>query len=425
MLQAVLLSVPPPTATAASVHALLDTFLTVIRYQLPSMSAHGRKVPPSLCAVKGLSPSSKLALQYAVPVVVVVAMGLLLLLQFVTRIQWCWGARRRHHPSTRRRSSSSGMNGALAAALLESGSPQQGLERASSSLNSGLGNTALSRSKSEYGLWGDASSMPNNAAMLGSVAYVVLLSYNALLSATFALLHCVHVPGQPLHHTYMFIDATTRCTMTGWRLFLAIVAAVLIAMPLVLLCYLRKLRHTKSYLMAAQYRVFAGLFRGKHFYWEAVLLFHRVALLCLATFAVNDIVRGLASFLVCLVALAAHIHFRPIREAGVHGLQTLLLLCLVVTTVTTIPPSLEQVSNNNLASGGGDGGRHAADEMTALLQLLFAYLVPLLSVLGLFAFRYVFKRMGRAAQSTPPTMDLSMPGQASPRRSPGRHPRRS
>jgi hypothetical protein len=69
------------------------------------------------------------------------------------------------------------------------------------------------------------------ARLITAATNFSLTAYATLTVAVTKLLHCVWVPGTPLHTRHLFIQGTTACAYTGWQAPYVIVLCVLVVLP--------------------------------------------------------------------------------------------------------------------------------------------------------------------------------------------------
>jgi hypothetical protein len=72
------------------------------------------------------------------------------------------------------------------------------------------------------------------ARLITAATNFSLTAYATLTVAVTKLLHCVWVPGTPLHTRHLFIQGSTACAYTGWQAPYVIVLCVLVALPFAL-----------------------------------------------------------------------------------------------------------------------------------------------------------------------------------------------
>lgn len=230
-------------------------------------------------------------------------------------------------------------------------------------------------------------------------ANALLVAYSVLFLTTFKLLHCVKVPGLGPANGRLFLDGSVHCDYAGWQLPLLFGLLLMFAVPFAVvyatwrLYAKRNATHTK----AALYRVMSGAYRddtsgNRLFWWEAVLMWHRIAVFLLQTFVPAAIIKQTGTLLVNTAFLILHLIKHPMRYEHVQRLQSVLLACLVVLTAATIPSAVkEELAPPSSASSIS----HASSTFLAIVLLCFAYVIPIAAVAVTYVLTHmeVFKRL--------------------------------
>lgn len=213
---------------------------------------------------------------------------------------------------------------------------------------------------------------------LGAGITWLLFAYSPLLSTTLTFLTCVSVPGSP--DTYLYKNATQQCT-AEWIAPLAIMTAVLVGFAVALPWLASHVRQGHKGHTTATHRALCGSFQPQYYWWETVLVAHRLFMSFLDTFMSQYPIIHLASAaIVCLLCTVAHITLAPMAHNSTQRLQTCLLVSLTVVVLTLLPqaqsleeaaPGLTSVSYVSKQSGS----------VMQALQVIFLYIAPACSLL--------------------------------------------
>ena len=76
------------------------------------------------------------------------------------------------------------------------------------------------------------------------------------------------------------------------------------------------------------------MYRKKVYWWESVLMLHRLTLAVIYSFmSTVPMVQTMVSTVVCVIFAMVHAFVQPLRSPTAHTLQTFLLFCLVVVAL--------------------------------------------------------------------------------------------
>jgi hypothetical protein len=190
----------------------------------------------------------------------------------------------------------------------------------------------------------------------GALVKVAALSFSALLSTTFQLLHCVDVGGARV----LFRAGTVECGAwqaplyaLAFALLLPVAAALAAAAGVGAACTSRlpALAEPLSAVLRAPYHEGCG-------HWEAVLALHRLCVVAVHSFG-GGAVAAVLQTLICFIALMVHKTYHPFREDSANRAQTALLSCIVVVALLNVPQAT--IDTNALAESA---------EMTRLIGQL-------------------------------------------------------
>ena len=392
--------------------AWLTYVLSFLRLQLPN-TAKGT----GLCVFTSLNAVEKIKLEAAAPTAVAAAM--LCCVVVITAIRRCRDSQASPYVSPARESSESGIS----------------LLRSPSGFSSSAGYGSVSyayRQRAVVDLDGSGDDVDNDVVLdaadtvakqqqqfdgvtgftyrgsiIAAIVNLLLLAYSVVLSSVVKLLHCVRVPGTPLGSSYLFIQGSVACDYSRWQLGYVFAMIALGAVPIVVLlvaaCATNRLACALGGLLgrcrALRRDTRLGVQRSvvltydpTLFWWEAVLMVHRLALSLVYTLAsVYPVIQTTSAAVLCIASLTVHLLCRPFRDAPTQALQTLLLLCLTVVALAAIFSSAQLQLAVRLNSG----------PQTALenLSLVFSYVIPLCGFALVGVYRSFFALRGSRACS--------------------------
>lgn len=398
----------PKSASNSNWQNVLESILTVIRFQFPDSVSHR-----GACVVRGMGVTFKLSFGYLNPGLVACAMvlcyvaGLLLM-----RLCWCKCMARlaaRVTPAEEKpealnspyqpQRSVDGMDAGGSRDTSEHGEVKvvavkgdhHDLDVDGAAVRYSVGGGATSPLSlavaggegDDFGITPRDPSRPMIDKTKGAALTWFLFGYSSILSTTLTLLSCVQVPGES--GTYLFRGATVACTQT-WRGPLVFVTVVLFlfAACLPLLAYTVKRAHTRADRKGrpdSMYRTLCEPFHDKVYWWEAVLVTQRLLMACLDTFLAQfPVFRLIFACFLSLFCTVAHILVSPMTLASTQRLQTSLQICLLVVTVCYIPQAqvTEQAAPGVLASSRAES---LSASFLLAVQVAFMYVVPLISVI--------------------------------------------
>ena len=187
----------------------------------------------------------------------------------------------------------------------------------------------------------DARQIPLRARLFTACVSLFLFAHSVMLSSMIKLLHCVDIaPGLSQR---LFLQASVSCAFGGWQLIPLVVFIALVAVPFALPVLARWSMGVggdafTDDVRTGMKRAFAGMFDPLAYWWESVLMLHRVVLAALYIFGSQH--RGtqaVGAACVCLLALLCHVLVRPLRNPAAQRFQTLVLSCLCAVAVCVIP----------------------------------------------------------------------------------------
>lgn len=359
-----------------------DVLLSLLRMQAPSHSSTG------FCILRGLTATSKVALDVGLQLGVGVAMlALVLLGRVLTKLRWptrgspARSCARQGHPRG-----------------LQPRDPQftVPMEGAYTTL---LDATSAPRASSAFGLEsGPAESTPVPGPLSSRARYTTaavnfgLTMYANVTLGVIKMMHCVWVPGTPRHTRHLFIRATQQCDYSGWQLPYAAVLVVLVLAPVVLvIAALWSRGRVPEYLVTLEQgqpsrpsawsldlrlglrRAAVDCYVQQRPWWEAVLVLQRLVIALV--FAFGSSYPGLQTLLqtsLCILFLATHLIERPLQNPEAHWLQTLLLFCLALVSLSASPTAM---ALDEAASSGG-----SAASFAPVMRRMFGAVVPVASL---------------------------------------------
>ena len=211
-----------------------------------------------------------------------------------------------------------------------------------------------------------------------------LFVFFSVTSATLKLLRCVRVPGVSVDSTRLFIAGDTACAYSGWQLPLVVVSVVLFAAPVLVVPWLAHGAHRHrhgAWTWAAVYRVLCGCYSPQLYWWECVLMAHRLVVAALFTFVVDQpVLRTLFTGVVTAVVLVCTVLLRPFRATVSHAVQCVLLVCLVVLSAAMLPPSYRDLLAIPGSTDGASATVQSSDHAVDVVVLTSAYVVPIVTV---------------------------------------------
>jgi hypothetical protein len=218
---------------------VVDAVLSVLRMQAPSTTDG-----PGLCAVRDLTADGKVGLEVGLQLAVGVVMVVLVAASLWLRGPWVAvvsGMKRRASPVL----GATG-NADLQAGLLDHGSVDGsvacGEPARVSILNmrddeqcepgaSRDSTVTVSQSPSSPS---DGTKLPPRVRYLTAAVNFGVTAYSTVTVAVVRMLHCVWVPGTPLHQRRLFIRGSVVCDYTGWQVPYMVSLVVLVVVPVTL-----------------------------------------------------------------------------------------------------------------------------------------------------------------------------------------------
>lgn len=307
----------------------LNKLRSVFNIALPPSNAHSPSTSSGICVVPGLTAAGKVQLSASLPFAVAAAMVLILVANWaLPRV-----CKRRKHssveiPLTERLLSAAEVEGS------RSVSPARSRVAATSSSSH-----PSERMRSKY---------------IAAGLNLFLTVYSSLLVTTVAMLHCVHVPGQPLDTTSLFIQGSRTCDFAGWQFGYVVSALLLACIPLVIpwaatwaVRYRASLRQSlgisntplswKDDACAGVLSALVAPYDSSMPWWESIMMLHRLGLAFLFTFASSSpAIQSLLATMLCVCFFGVHLYRQPFRRSESQGLQTVLLFCLSIVTVAKV-----------------------------------------------------------------------------------------
>ena len=133
-------------------------------------------------------------------------------------------------------------------------------------------------------------------------------------------------------------------------------------------------------------RALLGVYVPSLYYWEAVIMVQRLSLAMIYTFASTvPIFQTTLCTLLCVVVLALHLSFAPMRDRNNHRFQAVLEFCLTVVALSRMLAACRI----QLAVTWNDS---AADALLNGLTVCFGYVVPIVA-LACLAFLSTLKKL--------------------------------
>jgi hypothetical protein len=178
----------------------------------------------------------------------------------------------------------------------------------------------------------------------GALARVATLAYSTALVTTFQLLHCVEVDDTNV----LFQSAVIVCGV--WQAPFYVMAAALLLPVVMGLAAGTGVARAAPLLprWAALVDRLRAPYREGCEHWEAVLALHRLAVVVAHSFTVGSAAAtAVLQTLLCGVALAVHLAWKPFRDANANRAQTALLSSLVVVAQLNVPQAA--IDTNALA----------------------------------------------------------------------------
>ena len=168
------------------------------------------------------------------------------------------------------------------------------------------------------------------------------LAFSTLLSTTFELLHCVDLR-PAAGSSVLFRTATTECG--AWQVPLFVLAAALLLPVVAGLSAGARVGAactTRLALPAAASAKMRAPFRPDCGHWEAALALHRLAVVVVFCFISSgeSAVAAVLQTLVCGIALAVQLVYRPYAEDSANHTQASLLTLLVVVALLNVPQAV-------------------------------------------------------------------------------------
>ena len=229
----------------------------------------------------------------------------------------------------------------------------------------------------------DPLSMSTRSRLVAAVIVLCLFAYSVFLSVILRLVHCIQLPGESSARRVLYVQGSVACSYSGWQagyvLALALAVAVPVALPLFATWAMQRAGFEQSSWSCDVHigfkRALVRAYTPQRYWWEAILLLHRLLLALTYTFGDDKpAVQTAIGAIVNALFLALHIHLRPMRDMAAQYLQTVLLFCVCVVALS----QMFAASQLQLASAGAV--QRSVEEFE-VLELLFGYVVPITAVL--------------------------------------------
>jgi hypothetical protein len=172
------------------------------------------------------------------------------------------------------------------------------------------------------------------AKVLGAAVTILLFTFSSLITTTMQLLYCVDVPtpdGGVARR--LFIDGTQECDMTGWQLPLLVLLCALALCPAVVFVLARasrRLASRGSFSVQVVHDILTARFRRECYWWESVLLTHRLVLAVARNFLdPYPLLRVVIVYLTCMFFFTLHMAVQPMVSREANVAQGVLLGCLL------------------------------------------------------------------------------------------------
>lgn len=382
-----------PISSALS--SWLNKLRSLFNIALPQ-STGGASSWSQICAYSGLTATGKARLSGSLPFAVAAAMVVILLIN--------WAARRACKRSPR--GDMAGSPGAPLLPLADTENDGVVADSRTSLVHWAMQLPVPIPSYSGQPVVAPAHNLKDwmRAKYIAAGLNLLLTVYSSLLVTVVAMLHCVHVPGQPADVMSLYIQGSIRCDYTGWQLSYVFAAVLLVAAPLIIpfatsWAAIRRIGLQKSidgdYVVAEELRrrswkddvcegvlmAFVAPYGSTVPWWEAVMMLHRLCLAFLFTFASETpAMQSLLSVMMCVFFLAAHMYQRPFNRPESQGLQTTLLLSLAIVALVKVFSS----SQVQLATPSDPSIAEAiapTNTFCEVVTLVFQYLIPVTALL--------------------------------------------
>jgi hypothetical protein len=201
-----------------------DAILSLLRMQAPSFSGRDS---PGLCATCTLTADDKVGLEAGLQLGVGLVMVVLVLASWWVRgCQW-WSVPTARHTVPGGGDLSVGL---LSSPCIYDGGPGDWAPRVHS-LNVVNSAPAATGAVSPVS---DGTRLPPRARYITAAVNFGVTAYSTVTVATVKMLHCVWVPGTPLHQRRLFIRGSVVCDYSGWQAPHVVVLAVLVVAPFAL-----------------------------------------------------------------------------------------------------------------------------------------------------------------------------------------------
>ncbi len=176
------------------------------------------------------------------------------------------------------------------------------------------------------------------AKVLGVTVTILLFTFASLINATLQLLYCVEVPTADASPALrLFVDGTLDCNMTGWQLPLLLMLIALLLFPAGIFAITRASRQRAvqgSYTVQAAHDLLTTRFRHECYWWECVMLTHRLLLAVLRNFLDRSpLMRIMATCTTCLSFFTLHVRVQPMVSPLANAAQAVLLGCQTLLSI--------------------------------------------------------------------------------------------
>jgi hypothetical protein len=239
------------------------------------------------------------------------------------------------------------------------------------------------QSSSELEECDDATQLTLSVRLAASGLSLMLMVYATLLFGAAKLLHCVHVPG--FAEQRLFIQGSAVCNYGEWQSPYVVVFVVLAALPFVLAALTRWSVASSvmqppgkrwAYLAKlAIRRAVVSPYTSRLYWWESVLMLHRLLLVAAFTFlSSRPILQVVVAVVICSAFMFVHVFCRPMRDGVIQTMQSVLLACLSLAALGGV------LSAARLSLGSA---RKDAESQRVLdgMEITFGFVVPCVAFL--------------------------------------------
>ena len=352
-------------AMSSPVAAAFEALLSVFRLQLPFTSSH-----PGLCASHHLTALLKVQLQGLIPF----GVGAAMIVLEVARCALVAYLARRDALQPRRLSAS-----VEARQYVRVGAASGDLDVNSSYLE-------LDEHYAD-----DAQALPLRSRWVSGAITLALQAYATFTSTTVKVLHCITLPGSSARALYLFIQGSVACHFGGWQAGYVLALALLCALVFPLPVVARWAMHASNGIAGLRAtdlqlgfkRALVSSYKPVVYWWESVLLLHRLSLALLYAFMAHaPVIQSAMSVLICVLMFGLHSFVRPMRTGLVQTYQSALYLCLIVVALSR----MFAASQLQLAVGSFvQQETRATMDVFETLTIVFGYVVPFVMFFAMFA----------------------------------------